>query len=356
MSQQSEQTGQAPDANEQTSTQATEGASDAAAGAQEGIENPEEAASKVGDSIATGLDSIGERVTRVVEDPTLDTAVSAFGPLLVDAGLAIIGLAVLLVVTSFLSRATRRFAGAGLRHLSLEKTVVSFLSRAAGIAIWVLAVPVALEIFGIKTASFAAVIGAAGLAIGLAMQGALSNIAAGIMLLVLRPFKIGDWVELDDELGVVRDVGIFYTLVDTFANKLVYLPNAEVLGAKIEHFTANKTRRVDVPVGVAYGTDLKKAMGVLEDVVKDASSSPKEDELPMVILTGFGASSIDFEARVWCPSEEFLQARTDLVLKVERALDEAGVEIPFPQRTLTFKDPLRVNSSEQADDNAGDGE
>lgn len=330
------------------STSTENGASDAEQGSDAGAgtsPDPEQTAAEVGESIATGLDSVGDRVAEVIEEPTLDNAINVLGPLLIDAGLALAGFIVLVIVVSFIGRGVRRVTAAGLRRLDLEKTVVNFLSRVAGISVWVLALPVALEIFGIKTASFAAVIGAAGLAIGLAMQGALSNIAAGIMLLVLRPFKIGDWVELDDEFGIIQDVGIFYTEIETFSHKLVLLPNGEVLGAKIEHYTANKTRRVDVPVGVAYGTDLKKAMDILKRAADEVSASERKNDQPSVILTGFNDSSIDFEVRVWSPTREYLDTQTRAILAINEALSDAEIEIPFPQRTLTFADPLNIEGA-----------
>ncbi len=336
----------------QDETQATmqdeTGPQDGGEGAAESAAS-EDPAEQVGESITQGLDSIGDRVSEFAENPTLDTAVEAFGPLVIDVGLGIVGFIVLIVVVSFVSRWAQRLARAGLKRLHLEPTVVSFLAKVAKYAVWVLALPVALEIFGIETTSFVTAIGAAGLAIGLAMQGALSNIAAGIMLLVLRPFKIGDWVELDDEFGIVRDIGIFYTLIDTFQNKLVYLPNGEVLGAKIEHYTANESRRMDVPVGVAYGTDLKEAMRVLEAAAEEVSDSPREEDKPSVILTTFGGSSIDFDVRVWCASKDYLHARTKAVFAIEKALADAGIEIPFPQRTLTFGGRLGVETGAASD-------
>ena len=308
--------------------------------ATSGDATPEE---QVGDTIALGFDSVGERINRVIEDPTLDTAVSALGPVLVDVGLAIFGLIVLILVVSVVGRWTQKLTRLALSRVRLETTVVLFLSRVAKYAVWVLALPVALEIFGIQTASFAAVIGAMGLAIGLAMQGSLSNIAAGIMLLVLRPIRIGDWVEIDGEYGEITDVGIFYTHLNTFQNKLAILPNSEVLGVKIEHYTANTRRRLDLPVGVAYGTDLREAKRVLEEAAVSASISPYPGNGPKVVLKGFGDSSINFDVRVWCLSRDYWEAQTRGVMAINDALHGAGIEIPFPQRTLTFGGRLGID-------------
>jgi len=298
----------------------------------------------VGETITTGFESVGDRISEVIENPTLDTAVDALGPVLVDVGLAIVGLVVLLLIVSIVGRWAQKLTRMALSRVRLETTVVQFLARVAKYTVWVLALPVALEIFGIQTASFAAVIGAMGLAIGLAMQGSLSNIAAGIMLLILRPIKIGDWVEIDGEYGEITDVGIFYTHLNTFSNKLAILPNSQVLGVKIEHYTANDNRRLDIPVGVAYGTDLKQARRVLEEAAVSSSLSPYPSSGQRVVLRGFGDSSIDFEVRVWCKSREYWERQTAAITAINDALAGAGIEIPFPQRTLTFAGRLGLDS------------
>lgn len=310
--------------------------------------SPGDQTDQVGSHVASQIDTVSNSFEQFAQDPSLESAVGIFGPLLVDLGLAIGGLILLCVAVSILGRWTQRLTRVGLRRLKLEETVVQFLARASRYALWILAVPIALELFGVKTTSIAAVIGATGLAIGLAMQGSLSNIAAGIMLLALRPFRIGDWVEINDESGIIHDVGIFYTTISTWSNNLVILPNSEVLGAKIEHFTESDTRRVEVPIGVAYGTDLRKAKETLEATARRVSSAGDHD--PDVILTGFGASSIDFEVRVWGPSREFLELRSQAVRAINEALEEAEIDIPFPHRTLIFKDRVGVMI---ADRNAG---
>lgn len=334
------QTTQQPQAAD-TATAASErsqGAIDAPAG---------DHADQVGTHVASQIDAVGNSFEQFAQEPTFENAVGVFGPLLVDLGLAIAGLIVLCLAVSILGRWAQRLTRMGLNRLRLEETVVQFLARAARYALWILAVPIALELFGVKTTSIAAVIGATGLAIGLAMQGSLANIAAGIMLLALRPFKIGDWVEINDEEGIVHDVGIFYTTISTWSNNLVILPNSEVLGAKVEHYTATATRRVEIPIGVAYGTDLDRARQTLEEAAGEVSRA--EEQEPDVILTGFGDSSIDFEVRVWGPSKEFLQLRSDAVSAINTALLDADIEIPFPHRTLTFRERIGVLIGDEND-------
>jgi len=328
---------QAPDSNSDPS--AGSGASADPGSAADGAPDPDQ----VGDSIATGIDSFADQIQTLVDDPSLANFINILGPILIDIGLAIAGLVVLVIIVSFVGRWTQRLARVGLRRLKLETTVVNFLSRCAKYAVWIIALPIALELFGVETTSLAAVIGAGGLAIGLALQGSLSNIAAGIMLLMLRPFKIDDWVEIDGEMGIVQDIGIFYTHIDTFLHELIILPNSQVLGAKIQHFTESPSRRIVIPVGVAYGTDLEKARDVLTEAAASVSKPQEKDLTHDVLLVGFGASSIDFEVRVWCPSREFIYVRTDAILAINKALADADINIPFPQRTLSFLEPLRLD-------------
>jgi len=308
----------------------------------EGVQDAAPDPDQVGDSIATGIDSFADQIQTLADDPSLANFINILGPILVDIGLAIAGLVVLVIIVSFIGRWSQRLARVGLRRLKLETTVVNFLSRCAKYAVWIIALPIALELFGVETTSLAAVIGAGGLAIGLALQGSLSNIAAGLMLLMLRPFKIDDWIEIDGEMGVVQDIGIFYTHIDTFLHELVILPNSQVLGAKIQHFTESPSRRIVIPVGVAYGTDLEKAHEVLTEAAASVSKPQEKDLTHDVLLVGFGASSIDFEVRVWCPSREFIYVRTDAILAINKSLADAGITIPFPQRTHSFLEPLRM--------------
>ena len=174
------------------------------------------------------------------------------------------------------------------------------------------------------------------------MQGSLSNIAAGVMLLLLRPIKIGDYVELEGETGEVRELGIFYTTVNTWDNRVVFVPNSAVLGNKIDNKTGNSTRRVDIAIGVAYGSDLAQARDVMLGALKSSVPARSSANEPKVWLKGFGASSIDYDVYVWCPARDYLTVRDQAILALNEALNAADIEIPFPQRTLTFTGPVPV--------------
>ncbi|MEC9374703.1 MAG: mechanosensitive ion channel domain-containing protein [Planctomycetota bacterium] len=252
--------------------------------------------------------------------------------------LAVIGI---LIVGIVLGGWLRRVVRSGLLRARVEQTIAQFTGNIVRWAIIVLALLMCLAQFGINVTSIAALIGAAALTIGLAFQGSLSNIAAGVMLLIFRPFKVGEWVELDGELGVVTDIDLFYTHIDQFDNKHVILPNSSVLENKVESLTHNPQRRVHVEVGVAYGSDLVATREALTKAAHDPALA-LDDRDPMIILTGFGDSSINWEVRVWGDSREFLNLRDQVVEAIDNRLKEAGITIPFPQRDLNTNQPLRI--------------
>jgi small conductance mechanosensitive channel len=194
----------------------------------------------------------------------------------------------------------------------------------------VMAVVICLGQFGINTTSLAAVIGAAGLAIGLALQGSLTNIAAGVMLLIFRPFKVGDMIVANGQLAKVDEIELFFTRVDTPDNRRLIIPNSALFGTTVENITFHPHRRADIPVGVSYSADIDKTRKALERAVELTVGGLK-DPAPMVFLKGFGASSVDWEVRVFAPAAEFGNVRQSLVRAIKIALDEAGISIPFPQ-------------------------
>lgn len=198
------------------------------------------------------------------------------------------------------------------------------------IAVTLLAV---LGKFGVETTSFIAIFGAAGLAVGLALQGTLSNLAAGVMLMIFRPFKIGDFVNCAGQTGSITKVGIFITEMTTPDNVQILLANGDIWGSAITNFAAHDTRRFDLVYGVGYGADINKAMDVITKVL-EAESRVHTDPAPMVAVTNLGESSVDITARAWCARSDFFVLQCDLRKAVKEALDAADVDIPFPTRTL----------------------
>lgn len=211
-----------------------------------------------------------------------------------------------------------------------DKTVTTVLSHFVSAALYVLLVVIIIGILGIPTASVITVIASAGVAIGLALQGALSNIAGGIMILVLRPFRVGDYVELAGKSGTVSDVGIFYTTLTTPDNKMITIPNGTVMGTEIVNYSVKDTRRVDLVFNVAYGTDVDKVRSIL---LEEAGKHPLtlDDPAPFARLTKQSESSLDFTLRVWVNADDYWTVNFDLLETLNNRFEKEGIEIPFNQ-------------------------
>jgi small conductance mechanosensitive channel len=223
----------------------------------------------------------------------------------------------------------------GLTRVRFDVTLTLFLSRLVRWGILFLTGLSCLSYFGIETTSFAAVIGAAGLAIGLAFQGTLSNFAAGAMLLIFRPYKVGDTVNAANYLGKVAEIALFTTEVDTLDGRRVIIPNSSIYGAVIENVTYHPVRRVDVPVGVSYDADVDATRRVLERALTMVPQAIREPAAE-VVLVGLGGSSVDWSVRVWTTQVDFGAAKQALIRAVKLELDQAGIGIPFPQMDVHF--------------------
>ena len=223
----------------------------------------------------------------------------------------------------------------GLNKTKFDATLAKFFSNTVRYAVILFAVIGCLGIFGIETTSFAAVLGAAGLAVGLAFQGSLSNIAAGVMLLAFRPFKVDEVVTVAGQTGKVNEISLFTTELTTPDNRKIILPNSSIFGSTIENATHYPTRRVNVDVGVEYSANIDKTRSVLEAAAKGVSGV-LEDPATQIYLVGLGASSVDWQVRVWCKTADYWQVKEDVIRAVKSALDEASIGIPFPQMELHF--------------------
>ncbi|MEJ2289978.1 MAG: mechanosensitive ion channel [Deinococcales bacterium] len=187
--------------------------------------------------------------------------------------------------------------------------------------------------FGVQTASLVALLGAAGLAVGLALQGALSNVAAGVLLLALRPFRVGDAVDIAGTAGVVEDMGLFVTRLTSFDGVPLFVPNSNVWGKQISNFSQAGTRRNDLIVGIGYGDDIGAAMAALEELV-GSESRALQDPAPMVAVESLGDSSVNLLLRYWTKAGDFYATKLDLTRAVKERFDRDGISIPFPQRDL----------------------
>jgi small conductance mechanosensitive channel len=229
--------------------------------------------------------------------------------------------------------ARNRVIGLTRRYRRLDATLFSFLGNILRYIILAFTTLFVLNTFGIQTTSIVAVIGAAGLAIGLALQGTLSNVAAGVMIVLFRPFKNGDFVEVAGEMGTVQEISLNFTELSSLGNVQVIIPNSQIWGNVITNYSAYDTRRAEWVFGVSYGADLKKTEQIIHDTII-ADPRSKTDPAPFVQVNNLGDFSVDFLVRVWCASGDYFQYQADMKRAVKEALDAGGIEIPFPTRTM----------------------
>lgn len=251
-------------------------------------------------------------------------------PQLTSYALRIIGVLLVLWVAFKIAKWVQRRITAGLAKKKFDETLSIFFGTLARWLIILGAVLACLGVFGIETTSFAAVIGAAGLAVGLAFQGTLANFSSGVMLLVFRPFKIGDVVNAAGQLGVVAELGLFVTELDTLDNRRIIVPNSEIVGKTIENITHNDKRRVDINVGVVYAADIDETRAALEKAAKSVPGRDKK-EGHQVFLKGLGESSVDWQVRIWCKTDDYWDVWQATIRAVKNELDATGIGIPFPQ-------------------------
>jgi len=217
----------------------------------------------------------------------------------------------------------------------VDQTLADFIENIAYGILMVIVVIAALGQMGIETTSFAAILAAAGLAIGLALQGSLSNFAAGVLIILFRPFKAGDYVEVAGIGGTIEEISIFTTQMKTPDNREIIIPNNNITTGTIVNYSAKNKRRIDLVVGVAYDADLKKARKVFEKIIAGDDRILTNPE-PQVAVAELGASSVDFVVRPWVKAVDYWAVRFDLNEKIKTELDKAGIGIPFPQRDVNL--------------------
>jgi len=222
------------------------------------------------------------------------------------------------------------FAGKALKHSNMDKMLIDFIQSLMNWALLLVVIIAALSQLGIDTTSLIALLGAAGLAIGLALKDSLSNFAAGVMLLIFRPFKPGDFISAAGIEGIVEKIHIFTTTLLTPDNKESIIPNAAVYGGVITNYSARETRRVDMVFGIGYGDDIKKAKEVLMKIISSHDKTLAQPS-PLVAVSELGDSSVNFTVRSWCNTADYWSVYFDCHEQVKIAFDETGISIPFPQ-------------------------
>ncbi len=250
-------------------------------------------------------------------------------------GLKVLGAIVVLLIGRMIASGLRRTVHKALAAREVDATLVPFLSKLVYYLTLAVVVIAVLSLFGIQTTSLVAMLGAAGLAIGLALQGTLSHLAAGVMLLIFRPFKVGDVVEVGGTTGKVDEIGVFSTTLTTPDNVKITVPNSNVYGATIKNYNGYDTRRVDMVIGIAYGDDIGKAIQVIEEVL-GADERILADPTPQVAVSELADSSVNLVVRPWCKAEDYWGVKFDLNRQIKEALEAAGCSIPFPQHDVTL--------------------
>ncbi|RAL21706.1 hypothetical protein DL240_12695 [Lujinxingia litoralis] len=246
----------------------------------------------------------------------------------------------LIIAAGFIAaRITRKAIKTAIKRSRLEPSALftQFVVNTASKSVVLLAFVVALGNLGVDTGALIAGLGVTGLVLGFALKDTLSNFAAGMLILLYRPFDIGHFVEITGITGTVLDLTLVSTVLSTPDNKRITLPNSSVWGNPITNFSEADTRRVDVPVGIAYDADIDEAKAIFDKILAD---NPKvlQDPAPAVVMTGLGDNSVDFSMRAWVDTDDYWAVHSALIRQVKYSLDEAGIGIPFPQREVWFHD------------------
>lgn len=255
------------------------------------------------------------------------------GPLFWAYSIQVIGAIIILVAGWITAGLAKKFVKRLLVRTKTDESVISFVGHLTYFLILIFAVLAALSKFGVQTASLVAVIGAAGLAIGLALQSTLANFAAGILILILRPFRIGDYIEGAGVTGTVKEIELFTTVLATVDNIKILIPNAKLFGDVIKNISGYDSRRIDIVVGIAYGSPIGKAVDILGTLIKeDARILP--DPPHQIAVSELADSSVNLVFRPWVRKEDYWNVRFDMIRKIKESFDRNGIEIPFPQRVV----------------------
>ena len=254
--------------------------------------------------------------------------------LLTAYGLDVIGAVLILIAGFWVARKVHSGVAKSLEKTGkIDLTLNQFFASLARYLVLIVTVLAVLSQFGIETTSLIAVVGAAGLAIGLALQGTLSNVAAGVMLLIFRPFKVGDFIEAAGQAGTIKELNLFVTEMATGDNIKIIVPNSKIWGDSIRNFSANPTRRVDLVMGISYDDDIDKAMDVMRQVITEDERVHKDPE-PFIVVSELADSSVNFIIRVWVDSGNYWPVKFSLTKAMKMRFDAEGINIPYPHRTV----------------------
>lgn len=248
-------------------------------------------------------------------------------------GIKIIGAIIILILGRIAAGIGRKIVGRVLEKAQTDPAVISFVGSLTYFLILIFAVIAALAKFGIQTASFVAILGAAGFAVGFALQGSLANFASGVLILLFRPYRVGDFIDTAGVAGSVRDIQLFTTVLATPDNVKIMVPNGKIFGDVIKNVSAYDTRRVDLVIGIGYTSDIQKAQEIIKNLINE-DNRILSDPAPQIAVSELADSSVNFVVRPWVNKADYWSVKFDLTRKIKESFDENGIEIPFPQRTV----------------------
>ncbi|MBY5958867.1 mechanosensitive ion channel [Membranicola marinus] len=267
----------------------------------------------------------------------LEAIVAEYAPKLVLAALTlVIGWIVIKWIVKLLDKAMLRYG--------IDLSLRNFLKTASGVVLKVLLIISVASTFGIATTSFVAVLGAAAFAVGMALQGSLSHFAAGILIMLFKPYRIGDYVEIADQSGTVKEIQVFTTLLTTPNNNLVIVPNGQVLDGSIVNYTTMGTRRLAMEFGIGYDDDIDLARSIIERLYRNHEAILQEEPID-VFVASHGGSSVNLSARAWVKSDDYWPVHFYMMEQVKKEFDKAGVGIPYPQMDIHFPDQAKNESA-----------
>ncbi len=251
----------------------------------------------------------------------------------INIGKAILMALIIFIVGKWIAGAIKNKLRSTMEKRGVDPALISFGTSIIYYVLMIAVVLAAVQQVGFQTTSLVAVLGAAGLAVGLALQGSLSNFASGVLIIMFRPFKIGDVIDAGGQIGKVNEIGVLVTIMTTPDNRKIIQPNSAIMAGAITNITANDTRRVDMTVGVSYTDDLDKVQNIINDVL-NADDRILKDPAPQVVVAELADSSVNFNVRPWCATGDYWGVFFDFQKNIKQRLDQEGVSIPFPQQDV----------------------
>ena len=291
------------------------------------------------DTLTNAQENMQQNVEEVAKNPgIIRTYFENLVPDLISFGLQVVIAILIYVVGAKIIKAILKMMNRSMERAGTDIGVKQFLSTVIKYALYIILIMIILNLFGIATTSVVALIGSAGVAVGLALQGSLANIAGGVLILFLKPFRVGDYIieDTNKNEGTVAEISVFYTKLLTIDNKVVMIPNGILANASLTNVSHMDKRRVDLIVGVSYEADIKKTKEVLQKVIEEEPARLKDEEM-QVFVSELADSSVNMGVRVWVKAEEYWPAKWRITENVKLALDKNGISIPYPQLDVQIK-------------------